>query len=145
MKFETRAVHVGVNKDSAYNSCITPIYPSSTFYWDDLETNRGFDYTRSGNPTRKAMEENIAALEGGIDCKATCTGMAAITAARALQFTTPVPTALAGGVLVHGRGVRRAFTAALEAAEFEFRPVQLVAEPAQGAIVLARRMSGALR
>jgi O-succinylhomoserine (thiol)-lyase len=81
MKFETRAVHVGVNKDAAYNSCITPIYPSSTFYWDDLETNRGFDYTRSGNPTRKALEENIAALEGGIDCKATCTGMAAITTA----------------------------------------------------------------
>lgn len=79
MQFETRAVHVGVSKDSAYNSCITPIYPSSTFYWDDLETNKGFDYTRSGNPTRQAMEENIAALEGGIDCKATCTGMAAIT------------------------------------------------------------------
>lgn len=81
MQFETRAVHVGVNKDTAYNSCITPIYPSSTFYWDDLETNKGFDYTRSGNPTRQAMEENIAALEGGIDCKATSTGMAAITTA----------------------------------------------------------------
>ncbi len=81
MHFETRAVHTGVNKDTAYNSCITPIYPSSTFYWDDLNTNKGFDYTRSGNPTRQAMEENIASLEGGIDCKATCTGMAAITAA----------------------------------------------------------------
>lgn len=79
MHFETRCVHTGVNKDTAYNSCITPIYPSSTFYWDDLKTNRGFDYTRSGNPTRKALEENIAALEGGIDCRATCTGMAAIT------------------------------------------------------------------
>jgi O-succinylhomoserine (thiol)-lyase len=79
MHFETRAVHTGVAKDTAYNSCITPIYPSSTFSWDDLNTNRGFDYTRSGNPTRKALEENIAALEGGLDCKATCTGMAAIT------------------------------------------------------------------
>lgn len=80
MHFETRAVHTGVNKDSAYNSCITPIYPSSTFYWDDLRTNKGFDYTRSGNPTRQALEENIASLEGGIDCKATSTGMSAITA-----------------------------------------------------------------
>jgi O-succinylhomoserine (thiol)-lyase len=77
--FETRCVHVGVNKDTAYNSAITPIYPTSTFIWDDLLTNRGYDYTRSGNPTRKALEENIASLEGGIDCKATSAGMSAIT------------------------------------------------------------------
>ena len=80
MHFQTRCVHAGVAKDAAFNSVITPIYPSATFAWDDLQTNRGFDYTRSGNPTRKALEENIAALEGGIDCKATATGMAAITA-----------------------------------------------------------------
>lgn len=79
--FETRCVHTGVFKDTSYNSVITPIYPSSTFEWDDLNTNRGFDYTRSGNPTRRALEESIAALEGGIDCRATCTGMSAITAA----------------------------------------------------------------
>lgn len=80
MRFETKCVHVGVGKDESYKSVITPIYPSSTFAWDDLKTNRGFDYTRSGNPTRKALEENLAALEGGIDCRAMCTGMAAITA-----------------------------------------------------------------
>jgi len=81
MHFQTRCVHTGVNKDSTFNSCITPIYPSSTFYWDDLNTHRGFDYTRSGNPTRAALEENLAALEGGISCRATSTGMSAITAA----------------------------------------------------------------
>src|SRR5580692_7400482 len=81
MHFETRSVHVGVDKDPAYKGVITPIYPTSTFAWDDLTTNRGYDYTRSGNPTRKALEENIASLEGGIDCKATSTGMSAITAA----------------------------------------------------------------
>lgn len=80
MQFETRCVHVGVDKDSTFNSATTPIYPSSTFRWDDLKTHRGFDYTRSGNPTRKALEENITALEGGIDSRATCTGMSAITA-----------------------------------------------------------------
>ena len=80
MQFETRCVHVGVDKDSHYNSATTPIYPSSTFRWDDLKTHRGFDYTRSGNPTRRALEENITALEGGLDCRATCTGMSAITA-----------------------------------------------------------------
>ncbi len=81
MHFETRCVHTGVAKDSSYNSVITPIYPSSTFYWDDLTKTKGYDYTRSGNPTRRALEENLTALEGGLDCRAMCTGMAAITAA----------------------------------------------------------------
>lgn len=81
MHFETRCVHTGVSKDSAYNSATTPIYPTSTFVWDDLEQNRGYDYTRSDNPTRRALEENIASLEGGLDCRATSTGMSAITAA----------------------------------------------------------------
>ena len=79
--FATRAVHAGVDKDSAYNSATTPIYPTSTFYWDDLKTTKGYDYTRSGNPTRRALEENLASLEGGVDCRAVCTGMAAVTAA----------------------------------------------------------------
>jgi Cystathionine beta-lyases/cystathionine gamma-synthases len=81
MKFESLCVHTGVNKDTAFNSCTTPIYTSSTFYWDDLKTHRGFDYTRSGNPTRAALEENLAALEGGISCRATSTGMSAVTTA----------------------------------------------------------------
>ena len=62
MHFETRAVHTGVYKDAAYNSCITPIYPSSTFCWDDLNSNRGFDYTRSGNPTRDLLIDALADL-----------------------------------------------------------------------------------
>ena len=80
MRFQTRCVRTGVDKDSSYNSVITPIYPTSTFFWDDLESNRGYDYTRSGNPTRAALEENIASLEGGEQCRATSTGMSAITA-----------------------------------------------------------------
>jgi len=80
MEFETKSVFTGVNKDKAYNSVITPIYPTSTFRFDAIGKNRGYDYTRSGNPTRAALEENIAALEGGVGCSATCTGMAAVTA-----------------------------------------------------------------
>ena len=79
-QFSTRAVHVGVNKDKLFNSCTTPIYTSSTYYWNDLTTNSGYDYTRSANPTRKALEENIASLEGGVGAQATATGMAAINA-----------------------------------------------------------------
>lgn len=80
MQFQTRCVHTGVDKDLSYNSVITPIYQTSTFYFDDLTSNRGYDYTRSGNPTRTALEENLAALEGGEQCRATGTGMSAITA-----------------------------------------------------------------
>lgn len=76
----TRAVHTGVYQDTAFNSVTTPIYPTSTFYFDALGKNKGYDYTRSGNPTRTALEENLAALEGGAACSATATGMAAITA-----------------------------------------------------------------
>ena len=84
MKFETKAVHTGVHKDQQYNSVITPIYPTSTFYWNDLETNSGYDYTRSGNPTRDALHENLSALEGGAGCVATSTGMSAVHCAMAL-------------------------------------------------------------
>lgn len=77
----TKAVHTGVYKDSSYNSVTTPIYPTSTFYFDALGKHKGYDYTRSGNPTRSALEENIAALEDGVGASATATGMAAITAA----------------------------------------------------------------
>ena len=116
MHFQTRCVHTGVNKDEQYNSCITPIYPSSTFYWDDLKTNSGYDYTRSGNPTRKALEENIAALEGGIDCKATCTGMAAV--ATAMQWVRPADHSIAGND-IYG-GTYRLFADVYRQMGFEF-------------------------
>ncbi len=80
MKLRTSSVHTGVYKDKTFNSVTTPIYPTSTFYFDAPGKNKGYDYTRSGNPTRTALEENIAALEGGAGCSVTCTGMAAITA-----------------------------------------------------------------
>jgi O-succinylhomoserine (thiol)-lyase len=84
MKFQTKAVHVGVHKDQQYNSVITPIYPTSTFYWNDLESNSGYDYTRSANPTRDALNENLAALEGGAGCVTTSTGMSAVHCAMSL-------------------------------------------------------------
>ena len=80
MDIRTKAVLTGTAKDTQYNSVITPIYPTSTFRFAELGKTQGYDYTRSGNPTRAALEENIAALEGGIGARATATGMAAITA-----------------------------------------------------------------
>ncbi len=81
LHFSTRAIHAGVNKDTLFNSCTTPIYTSSTYYWNDLTSNSGYEYTRVANPTRKALEENISSLEGGVGAQAVATGMAAITAA----------------------------------------------------------------
>jgi len=100
MRFETKAVHTGVHKDQQYNSVITPIYPTSTFYWDDLEKNSGYDYTRSGNPTRDALNENLAALEGGVGCVTTSTGMSAIHCALSIfdhGDHVVVPTDVYGG------------------------------------------------
>ena len=66
MNIRTKAVLAGVAKDPGYNSVITPIYPTSTFRFEELGAHKGYDYTRSGNPTRAALEENIATLEGGM-------------------------------------------------------------------------------
>lgn len=79
MKFKTKTIHAGVEKDSAYNSIITPIYQTSTFKFEGIGTTKGYDYTRSGNPTRTALEESIASLEGGTCARVTSSGMAAIS------------------------------------------------------------------
>lgn len=84
MGFNTRCVHVGVDKDDSYNSVTTPIYPTSTFEFEAPGKTKGYEYTRSGNPTRAALEENLAALEGGSLARATATGMAAESTAMAL-------------------------------------------------------------
>ncbi|HSP07784.1 MAG TPA: PLP-dependent aspartate aminotransferase family protein [Acidobacteriota bacterium] len=78
MRIQTRTVHSGVDKDSAYNSVITPIYQTSTFRFEDVGKTRGYDYSRTANPTRRALEESLASLEGGSYAAAVATGMAAI-------------------------------------------------------------------
>lgn len=79
MRLQTRTIHTGVDKDPAYNSVMTPIYQTSTFRFADIGITRGYDYTRTSNPTRKALEENLASLEGGAGAIAVATGMAAIS------------------------------------------------------------------
>ncbi|MGD1046881.1 MAG: PLP-dependent aspartate aminotransferase family protein [Bacteroidota bacterium] len=81
MRLQTIAIHTGVDKDNSYNSVITPIYQTSTFRFENIGKTKGYDYTRTSNPTRKALEENIAALENGLSAKAVATGMAATTTA----------------------------------------------------------------
>lgn len=86
--FSTRAVHAGQSPDPLYGSLSTPIYQTSTFVFNDVAQGaarfagdeEGFIYTRLGNPTQVALEEKIAALEGGEAGLAFGSGMAAITA-----------------------------------------------------------------
>ncbi len=121
MKIRTKAVHTGVNIDKTFNSVITPIYPTSTFYFDEIGKNKGYDYTRSGNPTRAALEANIAALEGGIDCSVTATGMAAITAA--MFFLRPGDHIVTGDD-IYG-GTYRLFNAVLKPMGYHFSFINL--------------------
>jgi cystathionine gamma-synthase len=78
MRLQTSTIHAGVDKDTAYNSVMTPIYQTSTFRFADIGVTKGYDYTRTSNPTRQALEENIAALEGGAGAIVVATGMSAI-------------------------------------------------------------------
>lgn len=78
MKSSTLAVQVGVGKD-ATGSVSFPIYQNATFRHPALGQSTGYDYSRSGNPTRKALEEGIALLDGGVRGFAYASGMAAIT------------------------------------------------------------------
>ncbi len=79
MKINTRIVLAGQQTDGCYRSIVPPIYQSAIFGFDDVGVTRGFDYTRSGNPTRKALEDLLADLEGGAGAVAVNTGMAAIS------------------------------------------------------------------
>ncbi|HLX58212.1 MAG TPA: cystathionine gamma-synthase [Ktedonobacteraceae bacterium] len=80
MKFSTRAIHAGQEADPATGAVITPIYQTSTYAQAGLGENKGFEYSRTGNPTRTALETCIAALEEGSYGLAFASGMAAETA-----------------------------------------------------------------
>ncbi len=79
MRFETIAIHAGERPDRAFGAISTPIYQTSTFAFEDVDRTRGYDYSRTANPTRKALEDTIARLEGGKAGFAFATGMAAET------------------------------------------------------------------
>src|ERR687895_2265115 len=80
MGFATIAIHTGSEPDESTGSVTVPIYQTSTYAQDALGKNKGYEYARTQNPTRLAMERNIAALEGGRFGFAFASGMAAIDA-----------------------------------------------------------------
>ena len=80
MKFSTAAIHAGQEPDPATGAVMTPVYLTSTFAQPELGVDKGYSYSRVANPTRTALEKNIAALEGATDGMAFASGMAAIDA-----------------------------------------------------------------
>jgi len=77
MRFETLAIHAGERPDEAFGAISVPIYQTSTFVFEDVGKTRGYDYSRTANPTRRVLEDTIAQLEGGKEGFAFATGMAA--------------------------------------------------------------------
>jgi cystathionine gamma-lyase len=77
MHFRTRAIHVGQERDAATGAVVPPIHVASTFVQKEAGKWGEFDYSRSGNPTRKALEQTLASLEGGCGALAFSSGMAA--------------------------------------------------------------------
>jgi cystathionine gamma-lyase len=80
MKFSTKAIHVGQDADPATGATIVPIYQTSTYTQTRVGEHKGFDYSRTINPTRLALERQLASLEGARFGSAFASGMAATTA-----------------------------------------------------------------
>ncbi|MGH3126314.1 MAG: cystathionine gamma-synthase [Gaiellaceae bacterium] len=79
MHFETRAIHDGQEPDPASGAITTPIYQTSTYVQEAVGVHKGYDYARVGNPTRTALQECIASLEGAAHGRAFSSGLGAAT------------------------------------------------------------------
>lgn len=82
MGFSTKQIHAGVTPDPTTGAILTPIYQTTTYVQPSVDEylSKGFSYSRSGNPTVRALENKLTELEGGADCATFGTGMSAVTA-----------------------------------------------------------------
>ena len=78
MKFNTKVIHAGVEPDPATGAIMTPIYQTSTYVQDEIGKHKGYEYSRTGNPTRSALESSIAHIENGKYGACFASGLAAI-------------------------------------------------------------------
>jgi cystathionine gamma-synthase len=79
MRFETRAIHVGQEPDAEFGAVTVPIYQTSTYAQPAVGTPKVYDYARSGNPTREALQQVLASLEGGKRALSFSSGLGAQT------------------------------------------------------------------
>jgi cystathionine beta-lyase len=78
MKFNTKTIHAGIHPDPATGAIMTPIYQTSTYVQEEVGKHKGYQYSRTQNPTRAALEANLAALENGKYGACFASGLAAI-------------------------------------------------------------------
>ncbi|MDR1360478.1 MAG: PLP-dependent aspartate aminotransferase family protein, partial [Deltaproteobacteria bacterium] len=100
MRKETAIIHGGMDRDPHTGACGVPLYLSSTYHQADVLDHHGYDYVRSGNPTREALEKAVAELEGGAGASAFASGIAAVAAAFTLLQPGDhilLPNAIYGG------------------------------------------------
>ena len=79
-RFNTKTIHGGQSPDKAYGAVMPPIYQTSTYAQSEPGAHAGFEYSRTHNPTRKALEDSLASIENGTQGLAFGSGMAAIDA-----------------------------------------------------------------
>ena len=80
MGFATDCIHAGQSPDPSTGAVTTPIFQTSTYVQEGIGKHKGYEYARTQNPTRRALEKNLAALEGGTDAYCYASGMAATSA-----------------------------------------------------------------
>ncbi len=114
--FETRAIHAGQEPDEETGALMTPIYANSTYKQDAPGEHRGYEYSRTGNPTRTDLEANLASLEGGDYGRCFSSGMGAINTV--LNLLEAGDHVVAGND-VYG-GTHRIFTQVYEEYDLEF-------------------------
>jgi cystathionine gamma-lyase len=120
-RFETRSIHAGQAPDEETGALMTPIHANSTYEQDAPGEHRGYEYSRTGNPTRTDLEANLASLEGGEFGRAFSSGMGAInTVLNLLEAGDHVVT----GEDVYG-GTHRIFTQVYEQYDVEFTFVDM--------------------
>jgi cystathionine beta-lyase/cystathionine gamma-synthase len=138
VEFETRAIHVGQEPDEATGAMIVPIYQTSTYLQEEVGVHKGFDYSRTANPTRRALEECLASLEGAEHGLAFSSGMGAITTV--LHLLSPGDRVVAVNDLYGG--TYRIFTRVYEPKgyRFELLPVDAVNAGLEGALDESTRM-----
>ncbi len=100
MKFGTKAIHAGIEPDPSTGAIMTPIFQTSTYVQESPGTNKGYAYARGKNPTRVALEKNIAALEEGKHGLCFSSGMGAIDAV--IKLLSPGDEVITGDDLYGG-------------------------------------------
>ncbi|MFC6764924.1 cystathionine gamma-synthase [Natrinema soli] len=120
-RIETRSIHAGQKADPETGALMTPIHANSTYEQDEPGEHRGYEYSRTGNPTRTDLEANLASLEGADYGRAFASGMASInTVLNLLEAGDHVVT----GTDVYG-GTHRIFTQVYEEYDIEFSFVDM--------------------